>query len=157
MKGDARDTSFSVRGLYLYTSCVENIIETWSFPPFPAGEMEPGGGKTTVQVEVWARFRTTAAERQAALTRMREELTALCGALSALGTSNQPPARDQWVAAISRFLADRGPRIDPGLRTGIEAMGQLLVEDGFHIYDSMTESATGARIECPVVRSWSKK
>ncbi|MFE8600707.1 hypothetical protein [Archangium violaceum] len=157
VKGDARDAFFSVRGLYLYTSCVENIIETWSFPPFPSGGMEPGAMKVTVQVEVWARFRTTAAERQTALTRMREELTALCGALSALGTPNQPPAREQWVAAISRFLAERGPRLDPGLHPGIEAMGQLLVEDGFHIYESMTESAIGARIECPVVRSWLKK
>ncbi|WNG56105.1 hypothetical protein F0U59_16055 [Archangium gephyra] len=157
VKGDARDTSFSVRGLYLYTTCVENIIETWSFPPFPSGGMEPGARKVTVQVEVWARFRTTAAERQAALTRIREDLTALCGTLSALGTPNQPPAQEQWVAAISRFLAERGPRMDLGVGQGIKVMSELPVEDGFRIFESVMEESMGSRIECPVVRSWLKQ
>jgi hypothetical protein len=157
LRDGSRDESFSVRGLYLDTNCVENIIETWSFPPFPAGEKVPAGGKETVHVEVWARFRTTAAERQAALTRMREDLTALCGALSALGTPNHPPAREQWSAVISRFLAERGTRMDPRMRGGIEAMAQINVEDGFHIYESVMEESLGSRIECPVVRSWLKR
>ncbi|OJT22992.1 hypothetical protein BO221_19045 [Archangium sp. Cb G35] len=157
LREGSRDASFSVRGLYLDTLCVERILETWSFPAHPVGEREAAGGKESVQVEVWARFRTTAAERQAVLARMREDLTALCGALSALGSPGQPPAKEQWSAVISRLLAERGTRMDPRVRQGIEGMVHVNVGDGAELYGYVMEESMGSRIECPVVRSWLKR
>lgn len=151
LRDGSRDEHFSVRGLYLDTGCVDDLLMTWSFPPFPGGRDE------SVQVEVWARFRTTAAERQAALTRMREELTALCGALSALGSPDHPPAQAQWGTVISRFLAERGARMDLRLRRGIEAMARVNVESGFIIYENVVEQSVGTPVECPVVRSWMRQ
>ncbi|WP_426755702.1 hypothetical protein [Myxococcus sp. Y35] len=141
---------FAVRALYLDTSCAENVVSNWTFPTFP-GEKD-----AQVQVEVWARFRTTEAERTAALTRIRADYAALCRALLALGSDNAPPSREQWNAGLKRFLSERGERLAPRVRRGIEAVANLHVRDAINILESGMAESTVASPECQKLQAWKK-
>ncbi|WP_246357952.1 hypothetical protein [Pyxidicoccus fallax] len=150
-KEDGNAEFFGVRSLYLDTRCAESIVADWSFPTFPGEKNE------LVRVEVWARFRSTDSERKAALTHLREDYTALCGALSALGDADRPPSNEEWSAAVMRFLSERRARMDSRMRRGLETLAQVNVMNGIAIYENLMEERMATVVECPKLRSWTKK
>lgn len=146
--------ALSVRSMFLDTGCVEERVKTWSFPTFPGNHDE------RVQVELWARFRTTEAERTAAATRLREFYGDFCKALSALKVTQQPQAGVEWRATIKRFLAEHGARVDPRIGTAMQAVGDIAGHDvpvAISIYESSMEESLATTIACPKLRAWVKE
>jgi hypothetical protein len=136
---DPRTEYFGVRGLYLETSCAENVVKGWSFPAFP------GESNARVLVEVWARFRTTEAERKAMLARIREDFTSVCSALPATA---QPVSNEQWSAAVTRVLSERGASLDPRVRMSFEAVRNVNPEDALQILENAREQLLVPPLDC---------
>lgn len=153
-KEERQTEAFGVRSMFLDTGCVEERVKTWSFPTFPGNHDE------RVQVELWARFRTTEAERTAAATRLRAFYGDLCKALSALKVTQQPQAGVEWRATIKRFLAEHGARVDPRIGTAMQAVGDIAGYDlpgAISIYERSTEESLATTLACPKLRAWVKE
>ncbi|MFP2959198.1 hypothetical protein ACLEPN_15485 [Myxococcus sp. 1LA] len=142
--------SFIVRAPYLDRSCVESQIQQWTFPTFP------GDPDERVHVVVWARFRTTEAERAAALARLREDYTALCKVITPLSCDDRLPTPDAWSAALKRFLSERGPRLVPNMRHGVEAVLAINMFDAVELLENSMDEAMASRIDCPRFAAWKK-
>lgn len=136
---DPRTEYFGVRGLYLETNCAEDVVKGWSFPAFP------GESNARVQVEVWARFRTTEAERKAMLARIREDFTSVCSVLPATA---QSLSKEKFSAAITRFLSERGASLDSRVRRVFETVLNLIPEDALMILDSARQELLVPPVEC---------
>lgn len=142
--------AFDVQALYLQDHCVKATMERWSFPTFP------GNTEERVHVEIWARFKTTEAERAAELTRTREDFNALCKAASALGNDKALPPRKQWNETHKRYLAERGPRMTPNVRGVVEAVANVNIPDAIEILEAAMDETLAARIDCPRFTAWKK-
>lgn len=136
-----------VEGLYLDRNCVRLLVRSWTFPAFPARKGEE------VRVESHARFSTTAAERKAELARIREELEALCRALSALG-GGKPPTTQDTTQTVQRFLAERRSRLSPLMLSGLESLLHVNVPDLVAIYENVTMELLSTPVACPTVHGW---
>lgn len=137
-----------VQSSYLDDYCVATRMEKWPFPTFS------GNPDERVQVELWARFRTTAAERKATLARIREDYTALCKAITPLSSDDRLPSPEDWTATLQRFLDERGPRMAPSIRSGVENMLHINIYDAALLLENSMDEAMGARIDCPRIRAW---
>ncbi|NVJ07015.1 hypothetical protein HUW63_17400 [Myxococcus sp. AM001] len=154
LEEDRGPEAYDVRSMFLDTGCAEEKLKAWSFPSFPANPDE------WVQVEVWARFRTTEAERTAAATRLRDFYSGLCKALSALKVTQQPRAGAEWRATIQRFLSEHGAHVDPGIRGAMKAVGDIAGSDvpsAITIYERSMEESLATTLPCPKLRAWVKE
>ncbi|WP_002633846.1 hypothetical protein [Myxococcus hansupus] len=149
-KTSRKPDALDVHSLYLQDHCVKTAMERWTFPTFP------GNVEERVHVELWARFKTTEAERAAELARSREDFNAFCKAASALGSDKALPPRKQWNEAHKRYLAERGPRMSPNVRGVVEAVSNVNIPDAIEILETAMDETTASRIDCPRFTAWKK-
>jgi hypothetical protein len=139
-----------VEGLYLDSYCARGVVQSWTFPPFPAHEGE------LVRVEIQARFSTTPAERKAELARLREEFDTFCRALSALDDGKPPEVKDA-AQAIQRYLAERRASIPPRMVYFVGALAHLNAQGVSTLYQSGSRELLGAPVACPKVDAWAQQ
>ncbi|NBD11432.1 MULTISPECIES: hypothetical protein [Corallococcus] len=139
------ESTMKVRGAFIDPGCAQELARQWTFPPVD--------GESSVEVSVWARFRTTEAERKASLARFKESAVVLCQAMSAAIPGDAVPSREVWEAAIARILSERGPSLDTRLHDVIDAVRRVNPMDASAIMVSAMEGLT-ANVECPKLRAW---
>ncbi|MCE9672771.1 hypothetical protein LY474_33695 [Myxococcus stipitatus] len=146
-KLNSYQSTMDVRGAFIEPSCARALAEQWTFPP-PVGEQ-------SVEVSVWARFRSTEAERKAALARIHESFATLCQAVASAIPGDARPTKEVWDAALARILSEHGPRLDTRVRRTLDAVMGVSVANASNILlESMDSLATD--VACPKVRAWSR-
>lgn len=140
-------STMEVRGSFIDVGCAEGLARRWTFPSFE--------GEPPVEVSVWARFRSTEAERKAALASIHESLGVICQALSAVSPGDKPPSQEVWSAALARLLSERGPSLDRRIQGTLSAMTQVHVTDSCTILSNAMEELA-AKDACPKLRAWAK-
>ncbi|QDE90942.1 hypothetical protein BHS06_19310 [Myxococcus xanthus] len=82
--------------------------------------------------------------------------TALCKAITPLSSDDRLPSLEAWTATLKRFLAERGPRLAPSIRGGVEGMLVINLYDAAAILENSMDEAMASRIDCPKLRAWGK-
>lgn len=134
-------------GLFLDLDCARRVVSAWTFPSFPAREGE------TVKVEIRARFSTTAAERKAELARLREELEALCRALSTLDAS-KPPTRQDVTQAVQRYRAERRSGPPQRMQGFVDALPDFATLGMSEFFSNGSTDILGSPLSCPKLQGW---
>lgn len=148
---ERHEDGIRVEGLYLDAECAGPVVRSWTFPTFPGRRDE------AVRVEIHARFSTTADERKAAVVRLREDLEAMCRALSAVDAGGSPPSQKEATQALERLLAERRSSLSPRVAKLAEALMHVNPQDLATLYAYGGEELMGTPPNCPKVRGWMPK
>ncbi|MCE9672772.1 hypothetical protein LY474_33700 [Myxococcus stipitatus] len=140
-------STMEVRGVFLLSHCAERVAEQWTFPALTGVEV--------VEVSVWARYRSTEAERKAALASIHEGFTALCKAVSSATPDGAEPSREVWTATLARLVSERGTSLHWSVNNSIDAVRGVNVSDASTILVSAMEELV-ANVDCPKLRAWAR-
>lgn len=138
-------STMEVRGVFIDEGCAQEQARRWTFPSF--------AGKSPVEVSVWARFRTTEAERKATLARTHAGFAVLCKSITAAIPGDGLPSREVWLATLTRVVSEQGPGLDAGVQQVIDAVKQVNVEDASTIILNAMEQMA-SKEGCPKLRKW---
>ncbi|WP_239989017.1 hypothetical protein [Corallococcus macrosporus] len=71
-----------------------------------------------------------------------------------LSGDDRLPSPDAWRTALKRLLSERGPRMAPSVRHGVEAVLSINMRDAAELIENSMNEAMASRIDCPRLRAW---